>query len=66
MRIFLPTEIANVHYERNLKNQASKRKILNEETIPFYIRKLEELAMTNNGHLALNRTTWADFVNDLN
>lgn len=58
----LSTEIANVHYENDSSLQASKRKQLNEETIAFYMKKLEEIANVNNGHLALKRATWADFV----
>lgn len=56
------TEIATVHYEKDPKVQDTKRQQLNDETIPFYLKKLEEVARTNNGHMALNRTTWADFV----
>lgn len=53
--------IATVHYEPNKKIQEEKRKTLNDETIPFYLEKLEEIAKENNGHLALKRRTWADF-----
>lgn len=30
------------------------------ETVPFYLSKLEELARDNNGHLAVSKLTWAD------
>lgn len=53
-------EIGIVNYEPDTKLQEEKRKILNVETIPFYLNKLEEIAKENNGHLALKRTTWAD------
>ena len=53
-------EIAVVAYEPDQKLQEQKRKVLNEETIPFYLTKLEEIAKANNGHLALKRMTWAD------
>jgi prostaglandin-H2 D-isomerase / glutathione transferase len=56
----LITEIGAVAYEPNEKIQEEKRKILNAETIPFYLEKLDEIAKANNGHLALKRTTWAD------
>ena len=49
-----------VAYEKDEKIQEEKRKVLNNETIPFYLSKLEEIAKDNNGHLALKRTTWAD------
>jgi glutathione S-transferase len=56
----LSTEIGAVAYEQDEKTQAEKRKILNAETIPFYLTKLDDIAKNNNGHLALKRTTWAD------
>jgi prostaglandin-H2 D-isomerase / glutathione transferase len=49
-----------VHYERNLEIQAEKRTVLNAETIPFYLNKLDEIAKENNGYLAVKRLTWAD------
>lgn len=61
---FLSLEIANVHYENDPIVQEAKRKLLNEETIPFYMKKFEEIAERNDGHLVLSRTTWADFVNE--
>ena len=60
--IFLFTsDIAFVHYEEDPVVQEKKRKVLNDEQIPFYLEKFEEIATENNGHLALHRTTWADF-----
>ncbi|CRL08049.1 CLUMA_CG020869, isoform B [Clunio marinus] len=56
----LRAKIAAVHYEPNAKIQEEKRKNLNSETIPFYLKKLEEMAKENQGHLALKRRTWAD------
>jgi len=57
----LRAKIALYHYE---KDEAVKEKIfkpLTEETIPFYLGKLDGIAKENNGHLALKRLTWADF-----
>lgn len=54
------SEIAVVAYEPNEAIKEEKFKTLNSVTIPFYLKKLEEMAKENNGHLALNRTTWAD------
>ena len=59
-RVRIYTEIGVVSYEADPKVQEEKRKVLNTETIPFYLNKLEEIAKENNGHLALNRLTWAD------
>jgi prostaglandin-H2 D-isomerase / glutathione transferase len=30
------------------------------ETIPFYLRRLEEISKQNHSHFALKRRTWAD------
>lgn len=35
-------------------------KIILNETIPFYLNKLEQIAKENNGHFALKKLTWAD------
>lgn len=47
-------------YEGDEEVQAKKRITLNEETIPFYLKKLEALVDENNGYFALGRLTWAD------
>lgn len=57
---YLFPEIAAVAYEADPKVQEEKRKVLNGETLPFYLEKLEEIAKENNGYLALKRLTWAD------
>jgi prostaglandin-H2 D-isomerase / glutathione transferase len=31
-----------------------------KETLTFYLKRLEAIAKENNGHLALNKLTWAD------
>jgi len=31
-----------------------------EETLPFYLGRLDEIAAENHGHLALKKLTWAD------
>lgn len=54
------SEIAAAGYETDTVLQEQKYKTLNAETIPFYLKKLDEIAKTNDGHLALKRTTWAD------
>lgn len=35
-------------------------KIVEMETVPFFLNKLEAIAAQNNGHFALKRFTWAD------
>jgi prostaglandin-H2 D-isomerase / glutathione transferase len=34
---------------------------LESEILPFYLEKLDSLALQNNGHFALGKLTWADF-----
>lgn len=33
---------------------------IQNETIPFFLNKLEQIAKENNGHFALKKLTWAD------
>ena len=47
-----------VETDETLKEK--KFKTLTQESIPFYYKKLDEVAKENNGHLALKRLTWAD------
>lgn len=35
-------------------------KIIQTETVPFFLNKLEAIAKQNNGHFALQKFTWAD------
>jgi glutathione S-transferase len=58
-------------YEPDQVIKEKKKKILVEELLPFYLQKLDELAATNHGHLAVKKITWADlyltaFVDYLN
>lgn len=57
---FYYLEITAAAFEQDEALKAKKLKTLNEETVPFYLEKLEEIAKQNNGHLALERLTWAD------
>lgn len=54
-------QLAKVAYEEDVSIQEKKRPELESKTIPFYLKKLEQMAEENKGHLALKRTTWADF-----
>lgn len=53
-------KIGAVSYEPDEEVQAKKRVTLNNETIPFYLSKLDALAGENNGYFALGKLTWAD------
>lgn len=50
-------EIATVNYEADKDVQAKKREILEAETLPFYLEKLDALAKENNGHFALGKVS---------
>lgn len=60
IKIHFSVEIAGAHYEPDATLKEQKYKTLNAEMIPFYLKKLDEIAKANDGHLALKRTTWAD------
>jgi glutathione S-transferase len=54
------SEIAIVAYEPDNDVKEKKMITLKTEVIPFYLTKLNGIAKDNNGHLALNKVTWAD------
>ena len=56
--LFIHTEIGAVQYEADEEIQKKKRVTLDSETIPFYLEKLEAMAV--DGHFALGKLTWAD------
>jgi len=56
----LRQKIAAVHFEADEAIKLKKKETLITETVPFYLSKLEELAVKNNGHLAVSKLTWAD------
>ncbi|KAG4070509.1 hypothetical protein HA402_005741 [Bradysia odoriphaga] len=56
----LRQKMAAVHFEADEAVKLTKRATLLNETVPFYLGKLEELAANNNGHLAASKLTWAD------
>lgn len=35
-------------------------KVIQNETVPFFLNKLETIAKQNDGHFALQKFTWAD------
>ncbi|XP_075169080.1 glutathione S transferase S1 isoform X2 [Haematobia irritans] len=53
-------KIAVVSYEPEDDIKEKKLVTLNNEVIPFYLEKLEQTVKDNDGHLALNKLTWAD------
>lgn len=53
-------KIAVVSYEPEDEIKEKKLVTLNNEVIPFYLEKLEQTTKDNDGHLSLNKLTWAD------
>ncbi|CAH1707715.1 unnamed protein product [Chironomus riparius] len=54
-------KIAVVSYEPDDEVKEKKLVTLNNEVIPFYLEKLDDIARENGGYLSLGRLTWADF-----
>lgn len=53
---FIP-EIGLYHYEADEKVKEAKAATLFNETIPYYVEKLDAQAKKNNGHLAVGRVS---------
>nr|CAH7731288.1 unnamed protein product [Callosobruchus chinensis] len=56
----LRTKIAQFYYEHDPAQRKKLKKPLLEETIPYYIERLEAQAKANGGYLAVPKLTWAD------
>ncbi|KAB0792278.1 hypothetical protein PPYR_14237 [Photinus pyralis] len=56
----LRMKIALYSYEADEAVKATRKKPLFEETIPYYMERIEAIAKKNNGHLAAGKVTWAD------
>lgn len=57
------TEIAVVSYEPDDEVKEKKLVTLNNEVIPFYLEKLDDIARENNGFLALGKVSITSGVN---
>ncbi|CAK1587227.1 unnamed protein product [Parnassius mnemosyne] len=53
---------AVVHYESDEAVKAKKHEDFTKNLYPVMLKKLNEIIEQNNGHLALGKLTWADFV----
>ncbi|CAG4942576.1 unnamed protein product [Parnassius apollo] len=51
-----------VHYEPDEAVKAKKHEEFSKNLYPIVLKKLNEIIEQNNGHLALGKLTWADFV----
>lgn len=59
-RLFPLKELFNAYFLTDEKQKEETLKTLRAEAVPFYMKKVEEIAERNNGHLALKKLTWAD------
>lgn len=53
---------AAVHYEKDEATKAKKHAENMENRYPMMVEKLVEIITKNNGHVALGKLTWGDFV----
>jgi len=57
----LRLKIAIYSYEPDAAIKESRKGPLFDETIPYYLDRLDKIAGENGGHFACKRLTWADF-----
>ncbi|XP_050677253.1 glutathione S-transferase 2-like [Leptidea sinapis] len=51
-----------VHYESDENVKAKKHNELAKDFYPVVLKKLDEIIASNNGHIALGKLTWGDFL----
>ncbi|CAH1981955.1 unnamed protein product [Acanthoscelides obtectus] len=56
----LKIKLSSFHYESDENIKKSKMELVLKEQLPYYLKKLNDQAEKNGGHLACNRLTWAD------
>nr|XP_022903512.1 glutathione S-transferase-like [Onthophagus taurus]XP_022903513.1 glutathione S-transferase-like [Onthophagus taurus] len=49
-------------YEKDETIKESMKKTSIEETLPYYLEKLDKIAKENNGYMVAKKLTWADFA----
>ncbi|KAI4470694.1 glutathione s-transferase [Holotrichia oblita] len=53
-------KVGEYNRETNSERKQQLKESLLNETIPFYLKRLDNIAKENNGYLALKKLTWAD------
>ncbi|KAF5279374.1 hypothetical protein FQA39_LY05484 [Lamprigera yunnana] len=53
-------KLALYHYEKDEIMKEKRKALLFDETLPYYLERLEQLAKTNKGHFVGGKLTWAD------
>ncbi|GJQ79484.1 hypothetical protein Trydic_g16337 [Trypoxylus dichotomus] len=56
----LRQKVGAYYFESNPEHKERLKETLFNETIPFYMERLENIAQENSGYLALKKLTWAD------
>jgi len=56
----LRAKLAMYFYEQDEAIKETRKGPLFNETIPYYLDRLDKIAKENNGYLACNKLTWAD------
>ncbi|XP_063365360.1 glutathione S-transferase 2-like isoform X2 [Cydia amplana] len=56
------SKAAAAHYEADAALKAKKHEDLSKNVYPGMLAKLDQILKENNGHLALGKLTWGDFV----
>ncbi|KAF5279388.1 hypothetical protein FQA39_LY05498 [Lamprigera yunnana] len=54
-------EIAAYHYEKDPDVKENLKGPLFNETLPYYLERLDAIVKANDSHLAVGKLTWADF-----
>ncbi|KAF5279389.1 hypothetical protein FQA39_LY05499 [Lamprigera yunnana] len=54
-------KIAAYHYEKDPEVKAKLKDPLFNETLPYYLDRLDAIAKANDSHLVAGKLTWADF-----
>nr|CAD7259031.1 unnamed protein product [Timema shepardi] len=54
------TQIGSYHYDDNEASKEKKKGPLLNETVPFYLKKFDEVVKNNGGYFVGGKLTWAD------
>nr|CAD7197724.1 unnamed protein product [Timema douglasi] len=54
------TQIGSYHYDDNEASKEKKKGPLLNETVPFYLKKFDEIVKNNGGYFVGGKLTWAD------
>ncbi|CAH1163517.1 unnamed protein product [Phaedon cochleariae] len=53
-------KLVDYAHEKTMKTESAENFV--NETLPYFLSRLEQQAMKNRGYIALNRLTWADII----